>query len=431
MTDFGMAKLLGSDPRLTPTYCPGTNVYMSPEGLADPPTYTSKLDVFSCGVLFVQIITRKWPNPGPRTRTVQVSNDPRFPSGQVLVVIPELERRKEHLDLISPTHPLLKVALDCLKDKEGQRPTAEQLCFHLITLKERAAYRDSLQQTPEEMTGQTPPAREQELEQQLRESESRVEDLIREVQQLTLQNEEQATSKGREIQQLQQQIGAQSRQKDQEIQQLQQQLRSSHQESEQVVAALQRSVEEKDAVIQAKNELLKEKEREIRELQQRVREREGSGVATGPLKLKWRNGPPAPSATEGHSVAVDGGMVYCADLVGSKVLMFNSRTGGWTVLPECPKKLFSIAVVNGKMTVIDWRETIGQSHKHSPQSPTEQTWHLPTKMDPTTSTNDILSHLSSSCYHQHITDSGWRIWSRWEEGTSRGVGHSDTTLVHR
>ena len=339
VTDFGMAKLLGSDPHLTPTYCPGTNAYMSPEALADPPAYTSKLDVFSCGVLFVQIITRKWPNPGPRTRTIQIS-DPRIPMGRILIEVPELERRKEHLDLISSTHPLLDVALDCLKDKEGQRPTAEQLCSRLIALKESAAYRDSLQQTPEETTGQTPPARDQELEQQLRE---RVEDLTREVQQLTLQNEEQTRE---------------SQQKDQENTQLQQQLQSSHRESEQVVAALQQSVEQKDAVIRAKDELLQEKEREIRELQQRVRERERSGVATGPLKLKWRDGPPAPFANTGHSVAVSGDMVYCADGVsGSKVLMFNSSTGGWTVLPECPKKYFSIAVVNGQLTAIGGKES--------------------------------------------------------------------------
>ena len=47
VTDFGMAKLLGSDPHLTPTYCPGTNGYMSPEALTDPPEYSEKLDVFS------------------------------------------------------------------------------------------------------------------------------------------------------------------------------------------------------------------------------------------------------------------------------------------------------------------------------------------------------------------------------------------------
>ena len=162
--------------------------------------------------------------------------------------VPELERRKEHLDLISPTYPLLEVALDCLKDKEGQRPTAEQLCSRLIALKESAAYRDSLQHTPEDTN--------QELQQQLRESESRVEDLTSEVQQLTLQNEE----KTRSIQQKDEQV----QQKDRQLEQQDQQLQASKQENEEVAAALQQSVEQKDAVIRAKDELLQEKERDTR-----------------------------------------------------------------------------------------------------------------------------------------------------------------------
>ena len=124
VTDFGMARLLGADPRLTQTYCLGTNGYMSPEALADPPNYTSKLDIFSCGVLLFQL-TRIWPNPGLRMHRVQV-NDPNFQSQQVLVVVPELERRREHLDLVPPTHPLRQLALNCIKDKEEERPTAEQ-----------------------------------------------------------------------------------------------------------------------------------------------------------------------------------------------------------------------------------------------------------------------------------------------------------------
>ena len=50
-----------------------------------------------------------------------------------------------HIDFNDPAHPLLRIALDCLKDKEGQRPTAEQLCSRLAALKESPRYRDSLQ----------------------------------------------------------------------------------------------------------------------------------------------------------------------------------------------------------------------------------------------------------------------------------------------
>ena len=119
-----------------------------------------------------------------------------------------------------------------------------------------------------------------------------------------------------------------------------------------MVAALQQSVEQKDVAIRAKDELLQEKEREIRELRQRVRGAEGRGVVKGPLKLKWRDGPPSPSPIFGHSVAVSGDMVYLCHDWRVKVLMFNSRREQWTVLPECNKQFFSIAVVNGLLTAV-------------------------------------------------------------------------------
>ena len=364
VTDFGMAKLLGEDPH---TYCPGANGYMSPEALADPPSYTSKLDIFSCGVLFVQLITRKFPDPGPRTYTLQI-NDPRVPSGQALIVVPELERRKDHLDLISPTHPLLMVALDCLKDKEGPRPTAEQLCSRLIALKQSPAYQDSLQQTSEELAVQTAHVRDEELEQQLRETESRVEDLTQEVQQLQLRKDEIDRNKTREIQQ-----------KDELIEQLQRQLQASNRDSEQVVSALQQSVEQKDAALQANDELPQEKERQIQELQQRMRKREGNCMARGPLKLEWRDGPRAPFKTKGESVAVNGGIVYCHDFINNKILMFNSETGQWTVLPECPNKYCSIAIVNAQLTAIGGKQSFTDtktllSLQHNQLNISQQKW---------------------------------------------------------
>jgi N-acetylneuraminic acid mutarotase len=57
--------------------------------------------------------------------------------------------------------------------------------------------------------------------------------------------------------------------------------------------------------------------------------------------------------TYGHSVAVDGGKVYCCDsFSNTRVLMFDSETGQWTVLRKCPRNLFSIAVVNGLVTAV-------------------------------------------------------------------------------
>ena len=329
-----MAKMLGSDPRLTPTYCPGTNAYMSPEALADPPAYTSKLDIFSSGVLFIQLITRKFPNPGPRMHVVQL-NDPRFPSGRVHVDVPELERRKEHLDLISPTHPLLEVALDCLKDKEGQRPTAEQLCSRLISLKESAAYRDSIQ----EIAVQTSPARDQELEQQLRESESRVENLTREVQGLQRRHQEQVRSTDQLV-----------RQKDNAILQLQLHIQGKNEEIQRILREKEQVVMERDVALRIREELLQEKEGMIQKLEERLRGVEESDTG---LNLEWMEGPSLPFPVFGSSVAVQGGMVYICDGTNdAQVLMFNSETGQWTVLAKCPKHYFSLAVVNGLLTAV-------------------------------------------------------------------------------
>ena len=81
-------------------------------------------------------------------------------------------------------------------------------------------------------------------------------------------------------------------------------------------------------------------------------------MVKGPLKLKWRDGLPAPSPISGHSVAVSGDMVYLCDGLGAVFLMFNSRRGQWTILPECNKKFFSIAVVNGLLTAIGGRVSL-------------------------------------------------------------------------
>ena len=115
VTDFGMSKLVDASSRITRrtlTQCPGTEVYMPPEALMEPPVYTKKLDCFSFGVLIIQTQTRLYPNPGPRNRVVPF---PASPTGRTHVPVLDVERRKEQIDMISPAHPLLPVATECLK----------------------------------------------------------------------------------------------------------------------------------------------------------------------------------------------------------------------------------------------------------------------------------------------------------------------------
>ena len=93
--------------------------------------------------------TQKFPNPGDGTTFLQ---DSRFPTGRIIVLIPEIERRKKDIDLIDPYHPLRPVALHCLKDIETERPSADDLCERLASLKRERRYTDSVEQSRNQIT---------------------------------------------------------------------------------------------------------------------------------------------------------------------------------------------------------------------------------------------------------------------------------------
>ena len=140
VTDFGMSKLIDVNPRMTPlTQCPGTMVYMSPEALRTPPLYSEKLDVFSLGVLMLQIATRNFPTPKDPKKTIR---DPRL--GVIEVPVPELERRKQDIDRMRIDHPLRHMALNCLTDEPADRLSASQVCRRMAILKEKQHYFDSV-----------------------------------------------------------------------------------------------------------------------------------------------------------------------------------------------------------------------------------------------------------------------------------------------
>ena len=90
VTDFGMSKIAASNPSMTRskvTRCPGTLVYMPPEALSPQPRYSDKIDSFSIGVLVLQIITRKYPNPAAASIVLE---DPNSPTGESYTVEPPI-----------------------------------------------------------------------------------------------------------------------------------------------------------------------------------------------------------------------------------------------------------------------------------------------------------------------------------------------------
>ena len=120
----------------------GTDVYIPPEAVQDKPVYTEKIDCFSFGVIIVQILTQQFPNPGDRLKEVKF-NHPGLPRGIVCIRVPETNRRQKHISEIPPNESLLSIALNCLKDKDSERPSAHYLCERVADLKGSPKHMDS------------------------------------------------------------------------------------------------------------------------------------------------------------------------------------------------------------------------------------------------------------------------------------------------
>ena len=118
--DFGLSKLASFNPRMSAmTLCPGNKLYMSPEALDEAKSYTAKLDIFSYGVLIIQMFTRMFPNPSDRFHTVS-SNYNGEEDGEVWQLVPEAERRSKHLKLIPDSHSLKPLYSSPMPKDEGK-----------------------------------------------------------------------------------------------------------------------------------------------------------------------------------------------------------------------------------------------------------------------------------------------------------------------
>ena len=377
ITDFGMSKLASVNPRMNPmTLCPGNVQYMSPEALEEPPSYTAKLDVFSFGVLLVQIMTRQFPNPGPR---FQVVEDPRYPDGVVRIAVPETQRRNSHLKLIANTHPLKAIAISCLKGKERERPSAQQLSNTLSELKRAPQYTESLQQADPGVGGgretdslrrqvqdlqQQNLTQEQEIdqkEQQLEEKRGEIEQLQVEHDRVAAQIDEMATQNQELGQQLQgQRVLTEAKMR--EVQKLQsrvQEERELRQTSEQLVAQFQQSLEQKDRTISDLRQTISAHERKTQQLGQQASSGEVTMAGTASVvkditKLRWKKGKKVPEPMCRGSATIDGNTVYISSMGSSKVYscQITPQDQQWSTLPQNRYSNFSLAIVAGILTSV-------------------------------------------------------------------------------
>ena len=397
VTDFGMARLGDYSPQisqLTYTMCPGTDAYMPPEAVKEEPTYSEKIDCFSFGVIVLQILTREFPKPGNRRKEVEISH-PGLPSGTVEVRVSEIERRQNHIGKIDPDHPLLSIALDCLKDKDTERPVAQQLCERTASLKQNSKYEDSMGQifqaktAPElqvqETAGEKGNKKELVLLRQRHVAE--VEGLERVIHLQTTQLEDKEQS----IQQKDLIIGA----AEEEIEQLRQQcqeLQFRLAQYQEEISSNQLELQRLDRYIVGKDEMIKERERQLKEqmetseqvisqfeervhelehqltsLQdhQRPRTRQQAQTQAGgdqneagssqegeiSIKLTWREGPKAPYRMSSYyGVAVDGNSVYFKP--GGREV-YECRAGkDWSQLPDCPFSHCPLVIVNKLLTLV-------------------------------------------------------------------------------
>ena len=131
ISDLGVAKIVTQDrhSRLTMT-CqltrqPGTAAYMPPE--ASSPSYDTKLDVFSFGVLILHVITNEWPLPD-----AEFVESPEKKG--VYHRVSEADRRKKYIDEMGNEHLHKQLVCLCLNNDPDTRPSSQTILSNLESI---------------------------------------------------------------------------------------------------------------------------------------------------------------------------------------------------------------------------------------------------------------------------------------------------------
>ena len=300
----------------------------------------------------IEIYTRLWPEPGPRTEVIQ---DSRSPTGIIEIPVHETERRKNHIDLIDPTHALLPIALDCLRFQEVERPSSEELCQRLADLKESTEYQESMDLHQDEAKSKDDLISE--LTQQLQEKDR----LLREIDEETLLTREKFQFKSKESEILAEKdriLQAKETQHQVELAFLEIQLEQLNQqleEQEQVTAEIQHSLQRQ--VEQLQQQLVQQDQGSRQPSSTPYLEVDGDAALQDedaqpehlhtqadqnlhpPKKsvkiLEWRDGGKSPFRVVKGAAVVDENVAYFMGWNG-KVCSYNSTSRQWTKLPTYP-----------------------------------------------------------------------------------------------
>jgi hypothetical protein len=350
-----MARLGDQNPRamqLTFTKCPDTDVYMPPEAVKDKPVYTEKIDCFSFGVIAVQYVTRQVPKPGDRREEIQV-NQPGLPP-IVEVPVLEIKRRQSHIGKIDPKHTLLPVALNCLKDRDVECPSAQQLCESVAALKEGPQYSESMRvvETRSTIEQDRSDERDGELRSLRQQYTQQVQDLqqviqlqtnhLEEKEQIITRKEQTIAQNEEIIAQLAQQLGEKAgelTEKVSEIDGLERKLGCINQqleESEQINAQFRRRTAELEQVKLATDTSSSSKEQRTS------------------IKLTWREGKKALcSMSESYHAAVDDSTLYV--VVACQAFCYTISTSSWSQLPTNPTFNCPSVIINKLLTLVGGR----------------------------------------------------------------------------
>ena len=393
ITDFGMSKLAPVNPRMTAlTLCPGNALYMSPEALDKAKSYTSKLDIFSFGVIVIQILTRLFPNPIDRFRNISVRKEKKEEGSdddvekEVWEVVPEIERRQAHLSLILDTHPLKPLAQNCFSQKEKRRPSALELIERLSQLKNSSDYTDSMHQAECSGGSQIPDTQLQYKMEKLQAQHTR----ITELENLIHDKDEQLHAKDEQLQEKDEQLQA----KDEQLQAKDEQLRIKSEQADEIqltLATRDRSLERKRRKLQQTEgqlrafkelyeQVVQRRDKTINDLQQtisthvkNIQQLEQQHTASRPdlpqqkpphttvaaaqniTNMRWRKGENSPIVMCRGVEVVHGNVAFFRPFDSQIIYEYQINIHGeeqWSQLPHIPLKGCGLAVVDGLLTSV-------------------------------------------------------------------------------